>query len=148
MSWNIVAGLFFVVVGLIFFVGTVLGVHRFPDLYTRMHGASKGDTLSSMLFVFGIILLSLDGWSTDGMVRASKLAFIIVFLFLSSPAASHALVDAAYKQGIRPWSPGTPELDCPGESPDTETAVDEAASSSEESLTQSPQSPQSPKEER
>ncbi len=32
----------FMILGLVFFLGTVLGVHRFPDCYTRMHGAAKG----------------------------------------------------------------------------------------------------------
>ena len=32
------------IVGLIFFLGTAVGVVRFPDFYTRMHAAGKGDT--------------------------------------------------------------------------------------------------------
>ena len=36
----------FILVGLVFFFGCVVGLIRFPDLYTRMHAAGKGDTLS------------------------------------------------------------------------------------------------------
>ncbi|MED6325932.1 MAG: monovalent cation/H(+) antiporter subunit G, partial [Verrucomicrobiota bacterium] len=34
-----------IVVGLVFFLGTSIGLLRFPDFYTRMHAAGKGDTL-------------------------------------------------------------------------------------------------------
>lgn len=97
------AGLCFMVLGLLFFLGTVLGVHRFPDCYTRMHGAAKGDTLSSILFITGIILVSFDHFGVADAVRTAKLLFIIVFLFVASPAASHALVAAGYAIGLKPW---------------------------------------------
>ena len=97
------AGLFLMVLGLLFFFGTVLGVHRFPDCYTRMHGAAKGDTLSSILFIAGIILVSFHHFEVASVVRTSKLLFIVAFLFIASPAAAHALVAAGYSLGIAPW---------------------------------------------
>ena len=101
------AGAFFIALGLLFFLGTVLGVHRFPDCYTRMHGAAKGDTLSSILFIIGIILLAFHidhhPISVASAVRSAKLIFIIVFIFVASPAAAHALVAAGFTRGIAPW---------------------------------------------
>lgn len=96
-------GIAFMSLGLIFFLGTVLGVHRFPDCYTRMHGAAKGDTLSSILFILGIIFFSHQHFDVVNAVRTAKLLFIIVFLFVASPAASHALVAAGYSRGLKPW---------------------------------------------
>lgn len=96
-------GIAFMLMGLVFFFGTVLGVHRFPDCYTRMHGAAKGDTLSSILFIIGIILAGFEHFDVATVVRSAKLLFIIVFLFVASPAASHALVAAGFARGIRPW---------------------------------------------
>lgn len=98
-----VAGLILLFLGILFFIGTVAGVHRFPDFYTRMHGAAKGDTLSSMLFISGIILLSHQHFDVVGFVRVSKLIFIIAFLFIASPAASHALISAGFVNGVKPW---------------------------------------------
>lgn len=102
------AGFFFMTLGLLFFLGTVLGVHRFPDCYTRMHGAAKGDTLSSILFTIGIILFAFHNdhhhYDVSSFVRTAKLVFIIAFLFIASPAASHALVAAGFSRGIAPWS--------------------------------------------
>ena len=96
-------GLGLMLVGLVFFLGTVLGIHRFPDCYTRMHGAAKGDTLSSSLFILGIMLVSFHHFDIPGIVRLVKLAFIIAFIFIASPAASHALVAAGFTQGLVPW---------------------------------------------
>ena len=41
-----VIAVLFIVTGLIFFLGAAIGLLRFPDFYTRMHAAGKGDTLS------------------------------------------------------------------------------------------------------
>ena len=38
-------GILMGVVGLVFFLGAAVGMVRFPDFYTRMHAAGKGDTL-------------------------------------------------------------------------------------------------------
>ena len=40
--------------GLIFFFATTVGLLRFPDFYSRMHAAGKGDTLSSLLMLAGL----------------------------------------------------------------------------------------------
>jgi len=45
-------------VGLFFFLGTVIGVLRFPDFYTRMHAAGKGDTLSTVLILLGFAVFN------------------------------------------------------------------------------------------
>ncbi len=39
--------------GLLFFVATTVGIIRFPDFYSRVHAAGKGDTLSTTLFLGG-----------------------------------------------------------------------------------------------
>jgi multicomponent Na+:H+ antiporter subunit G len=76
-------------------VGTV-GVLRFPDIYTRLHAASITDTSGAALVLIGMMLLS-PGWLT-----VAKLFAICVFLFLTSPAASHALANAAHTAGVQP----------------------------------------------
>ena len=44
------------IAGLFFFFATTIGVLRFPDFYTRMHAAGKGDTLSSLLILVGLAI--------------------------------------------------------------------------------------------
>lgn len=101
-----VFGLILMTIGLIFFAATVLGVHRFPDCYTRMHAASKGDTMSTILFILGMIVVAFDGFDALNLVRTAKLLAIIFFLFITSPTASHSLASAGFRRGIKPWRRG------------------------------------------
>ncbi|GAB3311694.1 monovalent cation/H(+) antiporter subunit G [Haloplanus salinarum] len=86
----------FVVVGTFFgFVATV-GLVRLPGLYARLHAASKSDTLGSVLSLAGIAIVL--GVSTESL----KLVFLLLFLFVTSPTAAHAIARAAKEEGIEP----------------------------------------------
>lgn len=96
-----------IVVGLVFFFGSVVGVVRFPDFYTRMHAAGKGDTLSSLLVVMGFAVYHLGQIHWTNLAWADllvviKLLAICAFIMLTSPTATHALMDAGYEDGIEP----------------------------------------------
>ena len=43
------------VTALLFFFATTVGLLRFPDFYSRMHAAGKGDTLSSLLILLALV---------------------------------------------------------------------------------------------
>ncbi len=90
--------------GLLLFLGTVVGVVRLPDLYTRMHGAAKGDTLSSMLLILGFCFYVMQSVEIGNLVLCAKFLMLIGFLFVASPTAAHALVDSAYEAGLEPWT--------------------------------------------
>ena len=84
--------------GLVFFLGTTIGLLRFPDFYTRMHAAGKGDTLSTVMILIGCIcLVPMD------LLLAIKILLIINFIFIGSPTATHAMMDAGNKAGAAPW---------------------------------------------
>ena len=90
------AGAFLCLAGaLLCFIGTV-GVLRFPDVYTRLHAASITDTSGATLVLLGMAFLA-PGW-----LVVSKLVAIFIFLFLTSPTASHALANAAHTAGVQP----------------------------------------------
>jgi len=73
-----------------------IGIHRFPDFYSRLHAVGITDTLCAALFLFGLGLQA-------GLSLASfKLFLIFVFLFFTSPTASHALAAAARHGGLKP----------------------------------------------
>ena len=76
-------------------IGTV-GVLRFPDFYTRLHAASITDTSGATLLLLGMAMLA-----PDWMV-VSKLVAIFVFIYLTSPASSHAAANAAHTAGLQP----------------------------------------------
>lgn len=92
--------------GLIFFLAAVVGIMRFPDFYTRMHAAGKGDTLSSILVVGGIALYYMHqgGWTSAAILVGLKMLAIVVFIFIASPTSTHVLMQAGYDSGIEPVS--------------------------------------------
>lgn len=94
----LVAGLFFT------FVGSI-GLLRFPDFYTRLHATGKCDTLGAGLIIIGLFIYHFFKYTNAPFILA-KLTFLIIFIFIANPTATHALMKAAYKVGIKPWKLG------------------------------------------
>jgi multicomponent Na+:H+ antiporter subunit G len=90
----------FVVVGTFFGLVATVGLIRLPDLYSRLHAASKSDTLGSVLSLAGLAVVL--GVGTESV----KLVFLLVFLFLTSPTAAHAIARAAKEQEVEPVGEG------------------------------------------
>ena len=82
--------------GVVFVLAGAIGVMRLPDFYTRMHAAGVTDTLGAELIMLGLILQA--GWSALSL----KLALTGLFIFLTSPTATHAVANAAYRAGLKP----------------------------------------------
>jgi multicomponent Na+:H+ antiporter subunit G len=71
-----------------------IGLLRLPDFFSRIHAASITDSMCAPCIIAGLMLQS-------GLTLVTvKLAFLIVFLFLTSPTASHALAKAALHGGL------------------------------------------------
>ena len=92
-----------IVSGLFFFLGTSVGLLRFPDFYTRMHAAGKGDTLSTMLLLMGLALYNLHHPTPESILVSCKIMFIGVAVFIASPTATHAIMDAGYEIKLKRW---------------------------------------------
>lgn len=92
--------------GLIFFFGVSVGLLRFPDFYTRSHAAAKGDTLSTTLLLLGLILYHFFNMelSWGSVSLCIKIFCILLFVSITSPTSSHALIDAGYESGLEPWT--------------------------------------------
>ncbi|MCL0095142.1 monovalent cation/H(+) antiporter subunit G [Dehalococcoidia bacterium] len=88
---------FFLSVGALFFLIGTIALLRFPDVYTRLHGATKCDTLGLGLILAGLML------HEGATLSTAKIAFIIIFVFLTGPTAAHALARASYKHGVKLW---------------------------------------------
>ena len=89
------AGSAIVLAGSVFMVIGALGVIRMPDVYTRLHAASVSDTFGVGLILIGLILVG-------GLTLVSvKLAFLLAFLFLTGPVATHAVARAALDAGVK-----------------------------------------------
>lgn len=79
------------------FVGAV-GLLRLPDFYTRAHASSKSDTLGVVLSIAAVALV------LDVGLLTLKAVLLLLFMFLTTPTATHAIARAAYDQGIDPWT--------------------------------------------
>lgn len=75
-----------------------IGIHRFPDFYTRLHASGITDTLCAALFLLGL------GFQAGLSLAAFKLCLIFIFVFITSPTASHSLASAAMHGGLQPES--------------------------------------------
>ena len=90
--------------GSLFLLGGCVGILRMPDFYTRLHPAGKLDTLGTMLMVLGLALYNLESFSFAHLLLSIKMLLIVGFVFMSSPTATHAIVDAGIRAGLTPWS--------------------------------------------
>ncbi len=82
-----------IVAGALFALVAAIGINRLPDLYTRMHAASKAGTVGS-----GLLLLALGLHSGDVAVFSRALAGFFFFI-LTAPLSAHLLARAAHKAG-------------------------------------------------
>ena len=100
---NIVV-LFLLIIGLLFFTGGSIGILRLPDFYSRLHPAGKLDTAGQLLTLSAIALFVLQDFSLQNFLTASKILLIVIFLYITSPTATHAIVDAGMRAGLKPWT--------------------------------------------
>lgn len=74
-----------------------IGLLRFPDIFTRLHGPTKATTLGVGSVLVGTILyLNLHGQT--GSIRE---LLITVFLFLTAPVSAHLIAKAALHRRCR-----------------------------------------------
>lgn len=106
-----IATIILTLTGLLFSLGVTIGLLRFPDFYARMHAAGKGDTLSNILMMSGLALYNLHHLSYDTVLTSLKLMLICVFIFIASPTATHAMMDAGFEAGVKPWKPDSDEVE-------------------------------------
>jgi len=92
--------------GLVFFTGGGIGILRFPDFYSRLHPAGKLDTMGSLFMMVALALFNLHHVTLGTLLTSLKILLIVVFIFLASPTATHAIVDAGVRAGLAPWTKG------------------------------------------
>lgn len=74
-----------------------IGILRMPTFFTRIHAAGMAETMCAPPILLAMMIQA--GWS----LITFKLLLILMFLFLTSPTASHALAKAALHGGITPY---------------------------------------------
>ncbi|MDZ7832792.1 MAG: monovalent cation/H(+) antiporter subunit G [Desulfobacterales bacterium] len=99
-----IVSMILIVSGLIFFAGGAVGILRFPDFYTRLHPAGKLDTMGLFMTLSGMALYVLTDFSLAALLTALKIMLIVVFIFITSPTATHSIADAGMRSGLPHWS--------------------------------------------
>ena len=102
-------GSFLLILGVFFFGIGAIGILRFPDFYSRLHAAGKCDVLATTLALTAVALFNIQdfSWSSlttwDNVRESLKILTIIVFVYVATPTATHAITKAAIIVGIEPW---------------------------------------------
>lgn len=96
--------------GALFMLIAAIGVIRFPDLYMRMHAATKATSFGILLMLIG---MSVYLPVIDVIFEA---LMVITFIFLTAPIASHMIGRVAHLLHVPLWE---------------KTGIDELAATSE-----------------
>ncbi|MEQ9487507.1 MAG: monovalent cation/H(+) antiporter subunit G [Alphaproteobacteria bacterium] len=94
---DLIAGVL-ILIGAVFSLIAGIGLFRLPDIYIRMHAATKAGTLGA-----GLMLLAAGVHSEELEIIAWVLSGII-FLMITAPIGAHLLGRAAYLAGVPMWS--------------------------------------------
>ena len=94
-------------VGLAFNTLGVIGILRFPDVYTRLHADTKATTFGSVFTSLAVLMWLLRQWvgaDFDGAVlqQAIHTVVAVVVLAVTNATGGHAISRAAWHAGIRP----------------------------------------------
>lgn len=90
---DILAGAF-LIAGAGFALIAAIGIVRFPDVLTRMHAATKPQTLGLVLILIGLAL-RMDSWGDLAFILV-----IIVFQLITAPVAAHMVGRASFRAGF------------------------------------------------
>ena len=87
---------FFIACGVVALLIGSLGLLRLPDVYCRIHAVGMIDTAGASFIILGMII-------HEGFTLVTvKLVLIGVFMFFTSPIATHAVAQVAFKSGVVP----------------------------------------------
>ncbi len=98
--------------GLFFSFMCILGLFRFPDVYTRLHASTKGTTFGALFIITAVVVRATTGYNGGESITIifhSILAFL--FIVFTNPVGSHAIARGAYKNGIKPYGVEIDDLD-------------------------------------
>lgn len=95
---EIVISIFIILGGLLSILGSI-GLLRFPDVYARLHAATKSATLGVISIMLGTFLYFL----IIENLFAGKILLAILFVFLTAPVAGFMISRSAYNVGVKLW---------------------------------------------
>jgi multicomponent Na+:H+ antiporter subunit G len=93
-------------IGVVFNTLGVIGLLRFPDLFTRMHATTKATTFGSIftslaVIVYGLYLF-LTAHDSQYLTLAIHAFLAMACLAFTNAVSAHAIARAAHRSGILP----------------------------------------------
>ena len=94
------------IVGVAFNALGSVALLRFPDVYTRLHGATKTTTFGSIFTTLAVVVYGFVRWYHDGnpkyVILAVHAIVAVVFVLITNPVSAHAIARAAHRSEIMP----------------------------------------------
>ena len=87
----------FLLIGGILSVVAAIGVLRMPDIFIRMHAATKVGTVGVSAIAIGVMI------HFGSITVTSRGLLVIAFFLLTAPVAAHMIARAAYRSGVSLW---------------------------------------------
>lgn len=91
-------------IGLLFNILAVVGLLRFPDVYTRLHASTKCTTFGMIFIVAAAMVYGfmMHSDAASGGQFAWHALFALGAVMLTNPTGAHAISRAAHKSGVKP----------------------------------------------
>jgi len=96
-----------IVIGCFFNLMAAFGLHRFPDVYTRLHAGTKCTTFGSIFLIGAVVIQSIAAWVAEGAGSPETVLTIhsliaLAAVLLTNPTSAHAIGRAAHRSGVKP----------------------------------------------
>jgi multicomponent Na+:H+ antiporter subunit G len=110
-DWAMITMLVLVIISMFFMLLGAIGLHRFPDVYTRLHAATKTTTFGSIFLTVAVIVYAvfritepdtIDGNIGSYITLAAHSFLALLALLITNPTGAHAIARAARKTGVVP----------------------------------------------
>jgi multicomponent Na+:H+ antiporter subunit G len=94
------------VIGVVFNALGVIGILRFPDVYTRLHAETKSTTFGSIFTSLSVIAYGLHRYvysdDTSALTLALHAMLAVAVLAFTNAVGAHAIARAAHRSGVKP----------------------------------------------
>ena len=114
-------------IGVFFNIIGVIGLLRFPDVYTRLHAETKTTTFGTIFVALSVAIYGLHQYLTGadhaGLALCIHVVIAIVVLAFTNATGSHAIAHAAYNRGQKPVQAVVEHLDQTPLPPESEEQV-------------------------
>lgn len=89
-----------IIIGIFFSLLGAIGLVRLPDIYARIHAATKSATLGIAFLVFATFLYF---WVVEAEF-IGKILLAILFVFLTAPVGAQIISRSAHRTGVPLWN--------------------------------------------